>query len=70
MLRCAKELGLKARALRTNWDRLAKAPLPAIAQLRDGGFLIVGRTNEDKILVQNPDASRPEAMSRAAFEAV
>jgi subfamily B ATP-binding cassette protein HlyB/CyaB len=70
MLRCAKELGLKARALKTNWDRLAKTPLPGIAQLRDGGFLIVGRMNEDKILVQNPGSSRPEAMSRAAFEAI
>jgi subfamily B ATP-binding cassette protein HlyB/CyaB len=70
MLRCAKELGLKARALRTSWDRLAKTPLPGIAALRDGGFLIVGRTNEDKILVQDPGSPRPQAMSRAAFEAV
>jgi subfamily B ATP-binding cassette protein HlyB/CyaB len=26
MLRCAKGLGLKARAHRTNWSRLAKTP--------------------------------------------
>ena len=38
MLRCAKDLGLKARACRTDWSRLAKTPLPAIAALRDGGF--------------------------------
>ncbi|MBV8407371.1 MAG: type I secretion system permease/ATPase, partial [Alphaproteobacteria bacterium] len=31
MLRCAKELGLKARARRTSWSRLAHTPLPAIA---------------------------------------
>ena len=29
MLRCAKDLGLKARTLRTSWPRLAKTPLPA-----------------------------------------
>ena len=40
MLRCAKDLGLKARAYRTHWSRLAKTPLPAIAILRDGGFLV------------------------------
>ena len=39
MLRCAKDLGLKARAHRTDWSRLARTPLPAIAALRDGGSL-------------------------------
>ena len=43
MLRCAKELGLKARAPTTNWARLASTPLPGIAVLRDGGFLILGK---------------------------
>ena len=39
MLRCARDLGLKARAYRTEWSRLGSTPLPAIASLRDGGFL-------------------------------
>ena len=39
MLRCARDLGLKARACRTDWPRLARTPLPAIAALNDGGFL-------------------------------
>jgi subfamily B ATP-binding cassette protein HlyB/CyaB len=47
MLRCAKDLGLKARAYRSDWSRLAKTPLPAIAALRDGGFLVVARAAED-----------------------
>ena len=70
MLRCAKELGLKARAPTTNWDRLASTPLPAIAALRDGGFLILGKVAEDKVLIQQPSSPRPEAMTRAQFEAV
>src|SRR6476660_10467797 len=37
MLRCARDLGLKARAYRTDWSRLGSTPLPAIAFLRDGG---------------------------------
>src|SRR3974390_2814869 len=52
MLRCAKELGLKARARTTNWDRLAKTPLPAIAVLREGGFIILGKVADEKVLVQ------------------
>src|SRR5271166_6903398 len=35
MLRCAKELGLKASVSATHWDRLARTPLPGIAALRD-----------------------------------
>src|SRR5262245_66416064 len=52
MLRCAKELGLKARAYRTEWSRLVKTPLPAIAALRDGRFMVVAKAAEDKGLVQ------------------
>jgi subfamily B ATP-binding cassette protein HlyB/CyaB len=70
MLRCAKEIGLKARAVRTTWARLAQTPLPAIAALKDGGFLLLGNAGGDRVLVQRPSALRPEALSRAEFEAV
>jgi ATP-binding cassette, subfamily B, bacterial HlyB/CyaB len=70
MLRCAKELGLKARVATTQWERLANTPLPVIATLRNGSFLILGKVVEDKILIQRPLAPRPEAMTRAQFEAV
>ena len=70
MLRCAKNLGLKARICRTNWSRLAKTPLPAIAALRDGGFLLVAKAAEDKVLVQSPSASRPSLMTQAELLAV
>jgi hypothetical protein len=39
MLRCAKELGLKARFYKTNWTRIVSTPMPSIAVLRDAGFL-------------------------------
>ena len=70
MIRCGKELGLKARASRTNWARLTKTPLPGIAALRDGGFIILGKISEDKILVQRPSSPRPELMNRTEFEAM
>ena len=65
MLRCAKDLGLKARACHTDWTRLAKTPLPAIASLRDGTFMVVAKAGDDKVLVQPPHASRPALMTRA-----
>ena len=70
ILRCAKDLGLKARAFRTDWSRLVKTPLPAIATLHDGSFLVVAKAAEDKLLVQSPQASRPALMTRGEFLAV
>jgi ATP-binding cassette, subfamily B, bacterial HlyB/CyaB len=70
MLRCAKELGLKASVSVSSWARLAGTPVPGIAALRDGSFLILGKVAEDKLLVQYPSAPRPEAMTREQFEAV
>src|ERR1700739_4226162 len=64
MRRCARNLGLKARAYRTDWSRLGSTPLPAIASLRDGGFLLLAKADADKVLVQPPLAPRPVLMSR------
>src|ERR1700733_1036707 len=69
MLRCAKELNLKARAFATNWTRLADTPLPGIAAMKDGNFLLVGRVGDGKIMVQSPQSPRPFVMSQAEFEA-
>src|SRR5256884_2498087 len=69
MLRCAKELGLKARSRLTTWERLVSTPMPAIVALRDGGFLLLGKVGDGKALVQSPLAPRPTMMTRAEFEA-
>src|SRR5438067_9861529 len=70
MLRCAKDLGLKARVASSKWDRLAKTPMPTIAALKGGRFLILGKVGDDKALVQWPGSPRPTMMSRDEFEAV
>jgi subfamily B ATP-binding cassette protein HlyB/CyaB len=69
MLRCAKDLGLKARIHRTDCSRLARMPLPAIATLRDGGFMVIAKAAEGKVLVQPPQ-SRPALMSPAELTQV
>jgi ATP-binding cassette, subfamily B, bacterial HlyB/CyaB len=70
MLRCAKELGLKARSYNTNWGRLASTPMPGIAVLRDGGFIVLGKVGEDQAIVQSPRSLRPTLMTRAELEDV
>jgi subfamily B ATP-binding cassette protein HlyB/CyaB len=70
ILRCAKELGLKARACASTWRRLAATPLPSIAPLRDGGFLLLVKVGDDKAIVQLPQSPRPTLMTRADFERI
>jgi len=70
MLRHAKQTGLKARVIKTTFVRLAMTPLPGIAVLRDGGFLLLGKAGDGKVLVQSPLAPRPQLMTQAEFEAV
>src|ERR1700759_4551366 len=50
MLRCARDLGLKARTYRTKWSRLARIPLPAIATLRNGGFVVLAKAADDQVM--------------------
>ena len=64
IVRCARSLGLKARTYRTQWSRLSDTPLPAIAMLRDGGFMVIAKASADKVLVQSPQAQRPVLMDR------
>jgi subfamily B ATP-binding cassette protein HlyB/CyaB len=43
MLRCAKQLKLKARAVSEIWSGLSRLSLPAIIQRRDDTFVIAGQ---------------------------
>jgi subfamily B ATP-binding cassette protein HlyB/CyaB len=68
MLRCAKDLKLKARAIAADWAGLMKLPLPAIVELKDKTFIIVGKVSTDDALVQGPSDGRPQIIKRAEFE--
>lgn len=68
MLRCAKELKLRCRAVRENWLGLKQLPLPAIIQRRDDSFAIVAKVTENDVLVHDPMEKRPQVIKRADFE--
>jgi subfamily B ATP-binding cassette protein HlyB/CyaB len=68
ILRCAKDLKLKARALTTHWDRLAKTPLPALVERTDGSFLVLAGIVDEKALIQDPKIGRPQLIARSEFE--
>ncbi|MGH6679596.1 MAG: ABC transporter transmembrane domain-containing protein, partial [Bradyrhizobium sp.] len=68
ILRCARDLKLKARAVASTWQRLSKTALPAIAQRHDGGFFIVSKVLENSVLILDPAAGKPQSLGRAVFE--
>src|SRR5229473_5496659 len=70
MLRCAKKFGLNAGIRRTDWEGLATTQLPAIATLRDGGFLIIGKVTEEGAIVVWPPSRNADLMTRAEFEGI
>ena len=69
ILRCAKELGLKARIVRTNWSRLSGLPMPALAILREDRFLIFGKATEERVIALEPGRPQPVMMSQMELEA-
>ena len=70
IVRLARQQDLKARRTTSSYDRLPAAPLPALAGGHDGSFFILGRCNEDKVLVHRGTGGAAEVMDRAAFEAI
>ena len=69
MLRCAKTLKLKARAVTADWAYLHKAQMPAIVEYRNNNFVIVGKVSDEGALIHAPSVGHPEAITRDQFEA-
>ncbi|MDR3440668.1 type I secretion system permease/ATPase [Telmatospirillum sp.] len=74
IVRCAKRSGLLARTVTSAWSRLDRAPLPAIAAMADGTFVVFARFaadpgNGDKLLVHDPRRLVPELKSEAEITA-
>jgi subfamily B ATP-binding cassette protein HlyB/CyaB len=54
LLRVAKQQhGVRARAVDADYDRLSRLPLPALAEGRDGWFMI-GKVGNEQVLIQQP----------------
>lgn len=67
MLRAARALGLKAREVTSNRARLRSTPMPALAALHDGSFVVIGAVGEDQVLIQIPGDSRPTTVTTDEF---
>jgi subfamily B ATP-binding cassette protein HlyB/CyaB len=68
ILRAARELGLKAKAVCVQLERLTKLALPAIAGLQTGGYIILAKIDREKFLVLYPGTNGPQVVSEEEFK--
>jgi subfamily B ATP-binding cassette protein HlyB/CyaB len=68
LLRAARELGLKARHVRTKPRRLGRMSLPALAAMRTGGFVVLAKATDREVLVHDPatGATAPQPLAEFA----
>jgi subfamily B ATP-binding cassette protein HlyB/CyaB len=64
----ARRLGLKAKELKSDWDRLSKTALPSLVHQNDGTFLVAAKIVEDRILLHDTATNSPVALTRTEFE--
>ena len=67
ILRAAKRLGLKMGKRPATWARVATLRLPAIAQYKDGQYVILATVEGDKTLIHDPRASQPQVLDEQTF---
>ena len=68
LLRAAKHLGFKAGLVRSDWSQLASAPLPALAQQKDGRYVVIAKVESNKVLLQDPLSGHPVLLPQTSFE--
>lgn len=67
LVRAARKTGLKAKAVQATIKKLPKLSLPAIAEVQDGHFVILAKTADGKVLIQEADSS-PREISIEDFD--
>jgi subfamily B ATP-binding cassette protein HlyB/CyaB len=70
ILRAAKELGLKARAVEVSLNRLEKLSLPAIVENSKGEYFILAKVDGDRMLVLYAGENSPKILSMEEFKAI
>jgi ATP-binding cassette, subfamily B, bacterial HlyB/CyaB len=70
ILLAAQSLGIHARAISQDISRLSKAPLPAVAQSRDGSFFILGKILEQPLTSESSDHQLADDSARKLIQKV
>ena len=67
LLRAARRFPVKAKICASAVARLARTPLPAIARLTSGAYVVLGSVAEDRVLLQGENDERPVILSMEEF---
>lgn len=71
ILRAARDLQLNGRLVRReSAQALQTLPLPAIAQLHDGRFVLVAKIDAGQVLLQDPHEKQPQSLPLAQWHAM
>jgi len=70
LVRAARQLGMKAKASDSDWNRLDKTPLPAIAAGRDGRWFVLAKCNGKQALIQEMSGGPPRVLTRHELETI
>ena len=70
VVRAGRQSGVKIRLATSRWDRLGRLALPAMAELRDGGFVVLVKAASDRVLILDPRERQNKTLARAEFEAL
>ncbi|MBB4199471.1 subfamily B ATP-binding cassette protein HlyB/CyaB [Rhodoblastus sphagnicola] len=68
LLRALRAFEVKGKLVRLPFERLIKAPLPAMVAAREGGWIVVGRIADEQVIVLKQLEIKPSLLSRAEFE--
>ncbi len=67
LVRAARHLKLKAKAITAKTKNLEAIALPAIAEDKQGNYFVLARCGEGKVLIQDPSVGKPELLTEEAF---
>jgi len=68
LVRLGKKLDVRARKITVKRGQLHRYPLPAVARLQSGEYLVLLQANAEKVLVFANADERPRSLPRAEFE--
>jgi ATP-binding cassette, subfamily B, bacterial HlyB/CyaB len=67
LLRLAKRLDVQAKRVKTKPARFVAMPLPALALMRSGEYLVLLQANAEQVLIYRVGAERPETLALQEF---
>ncbi|MCT4507297.1 MAG: type I secretion system permease/ATPase [Tepidibacter sp.] len=70
IIRICKKVGLKAKVTNKKYEKVIQYPLPALIEMKDGGFIVLAKADEEKVLVLDPLKQGPQEMTKEEFEEI